>query len=210
MPLLRSADPIRQFSLFPSLAGRGGDSAVDLAKSGSLTLSLSVRDKDRLERLAAEKGETPARLIQSALTLATDDVLAAVAPLPTGQAKVRVRLPADVTADMARAALGFVLALADGSFARKETSGADRLDEARDAVERLAFEPLPSGVRSPRQAAHVMGFPGELGLTEAQVSARFRKLAPVYHPDTGFITGDRHMGQLLEARRILLDYLRAD
>lgn len=210
MPLLRSSDPIRQFSLFPSLAGRGGEAAGDLAKTGSLTLSLSVRDKDRLERLAAEKGETPARLIQSALILANDDVLAAVTPLPAGQAKVRVRLPTDISEDTARAALGFVLALADGSFRRAAAAGPDRLAEARDAVERLAFEPLPSGVRSPRQAAHVMGFPGELGLTEAQIAARFRKLAPVYHPDTGFITGGQHMSQLLEARRILLDYMRGD
>jgi len=210
VPLLRSSDPIRQFSLFPSLAGRGGDAAGDLAKTGSLTLSLSVRDKDRLDRLAAEKGETPARLIQSALTLTTDDILATVSPLPAGQAKLRVRLPADVSEETARAALAFVLALSDGSFGRPAMAGADRLDEARDAVERLAFEPLPSGVRSPRQAAHVMGFPGELGLTEAQIAARFRKLAPVYHPDTGFITGGQHMSQLLEARRILLDYMRGD
>lgn len=210
MPIFRSTDPIRQFSLFPSLAGRGGEVAGDLAKTGSLTLTLSVRDKDRLDRLAADKGETPARLIQSALTLANDDILAGVTPLPAGHAKLRVRLPADVSEETARAALAFVLALADGSFGRPATAGADRLDEARDAVERLAFEPLPSGVRSPRQAAHVMGFPGELGLTEAQISARFRKLAPVYHPDTGFITGGQHMSQLLEARRILLDYMRGD
>ncbi|MFD2263562.1 hypothetical protein ACFSM5_11735 [Lacibacterium aquatile] len=211
MPSYRASEQLGQFTLFPGLGTRSDVAIPELAKTVSLTLSLPRADKLRLERLARDKGETPARLVQSAMMLASSEIFAGLPPLLAGDAQLKLRLPVDISEEDARSAVALVLALADGSLGKAPAKpDADRILEARDAVERLAFEPLPSGVRSPRQAAHVMGFPGELGLTEAQVSARFRKLAPVYHPDTGFIAGDRHMGQLIEARRILLDYMRGD
>lgn len=213
----RRSDPLRQFSLFPGLASRSQEALAPLAvRTVSLVLPVSARDKDRLERLAAAKGETPGRIIQSALMIAGPSVLDSAPDLPPGTAKLRLKVSPDVTPQQARAALAFVLALEDGAIGRIDRQAeaqlqraGELLGEARDAIEKLAFEPLAQGIRTARQAAHIMGFQGELGLTEAMISARFRKLAPIYHPDTGFIEGDRHMAQLLEARRVLLEYLRS-
>lgn len=98
-------------------------------------------------------------------------------------------------------------AAAAAAAERERALAADR-DAARAALERLAFRPLEGGVRSPAQAARVMGFPSEFGCTSDQVSRRFRELAPVFHPDTGLVACPERMRQLIEARRVLLDFAR--
>ncbi|GAA0598260.1 hypothetical protein [Caenispirillum bisanense] len=98
-------------------------------------------------------------------------------------------------------------AAAAAAAERERALAADR-DAARAALERLAFRPLEGGVRSPAQAARVMGFQSEFGCTGEQVSRRFRELAPVFHPDTGLVACPERMRQLIEARRVLLDFVR--
>jgi hypothetical protein len=87
----------------------------------------------------------------------------------------------------------------DGEIKRLE----QRVDECLAALERLSFAPLPDGIKTPREAAHVMGFSSFLGLSLDQINARFRALAPIYHPDQGLLGSAERMGQLLDARNLL-------
>ncbi|WP_207482435.1 J domain-containing protein [Arenibaculum pallidiluteum] len=79
----------------------------------------------------------------------------------------------------------------------------------REMLRRLAFRPIEGGVRTPAQAARILGLASEFGCTEESVSRRFRELAPVFHPDTGLMACPDRMRQLVEARKILLAYLKA-
>jgi len=88
-------------------------------------------------------------------------------------------------------------------FALKEQLGI-----LRQALDRVAFRPLRGGVRTAAQAAYVLGMPSEWGLDEATVNARYRLLAPIYHPDGGQLADAERMAQLIEARSLLLRHLR--
>lgn len=80
----------------------------------------------------------------------------------------------------------------------------DRAAALEQALRLLAFRPLNGGVKTPRQAAYVMGFLNEYGLDRDVVAARFRFLAPLFHPDTGLIPDADRLRQLVDARNMLL------
>ncbi len=66
----------------------------------------------------------------------------------------------------------------------------------------LAFEPLPGGVKTEAEALHVLGkAPGPVpGIGELR--ARFRMLAAIHHPDSGYGSHER-MSQLNSAMELL-------
>ncbi|MEI8394465.1 MAG: hypothetical protein WCF85_07000 [Rhodospirillaceae bacterium] len=77
-----------------------------------------------------------------------------------------------------------------------------------NAVERLAFRPR-RGRLDLREAAGMLGFINDHEYDEQLVTKRFRELAPIYHPDTGILPCRERMGQLIDARNLLIKYLRA-
>ena len=93
-------------------------------------------------------------------------------------------------------------------YAAEVNRAAAKVEEVAVAIDRIAFRPLPTGVKTPRQAAYVMGFLHEWGIDEATVTARFRQLAPVFHPDTGAAASETRMAQLIDARKLLADHAR--
>ena len=84
---------------------------------------------------------------------------------------------------------------------RLASQGVARLQQA---IGDLAFQPLRDGVRSPRQAAYVLGMLSDLALDRAAVTRRFRTLAPLYHPDTGVLPDAERLRLLVDARNLLL------
>ncbi|CAK0776136.1 putative Molecular chaperone DnaJ [Azospirillaceae bacterium] len=84
-----------------------------------------------------------------------------------------------------------------------------QLQDCRSTLEVLSFQLLPNGVKTQREAAHVMGFPNTIGLTSEDVTKRFRLLASVYHPDKGILGCAERLGQVVEARNILRRCVRA-
>ena len=84
----------------------------------------------------------------------------------------------------------------------------EQLATLRQALARLSFRPLRGGVKTAAQAAYVLGMPSEWGLDEATVNARYRLLAPIYHPDSSQLADAERMAQLIEARSLLLRHLR--
>ena len=124
--------------------------------------------------------------------------------------RLQVRLPPGHNAETIRRALGLALALDGGSkTVAIEDNGipttGDRLKAAEDEVSRLhaivealAFTPLPDGVKSHSDALHVLGFSHDYVPEHTVIRARYRMLASIHHPDSGF--GDhRRMSQLNEA-----------
>lgn len=80
----------------------------------------------------------------------------------------------------------------------------ERVATLEQALRALAFRPFPEGVKTPRQAAYVMGFLAEFGLDRDVVVARFRQLAPLFHPDTGLVPDADRLRQVVDARNMLL------
>jgi len=125
---------------------------------------------------------------------------------------LRMRLQPGLDAATIRRLLALAVAL--HSPDRNRILPAAVLEEARRAEERaaaleqalrlLAFRPLHDGVKTARQAAYVMGFLNEYGLDRDVVAARFRFLAPLFHPDTGLMPDADRLRQLVDARNMLL------
>ena len=78
------------------------------------------------------------------------------------------------------------------------------IDRLRAAVMSLAFEPLSNGVRTRADALFVLGFPPNARPDQKEIRERFRMLATVHHPDSGYGHHDR-MTQLNEALSALKD-----
>jgi len=106
-----------------------------------------------------------------------------------------------------------ITALTPKQRERRSITGRRRKDYERDAfaeenarlratVSVLAFDLLPFGVSSREDALYVLGFPPHAKPTPNEVKARFRLLATVHHPDSGFGTHDR-MTQLNAATTLL-------
>ena len=87
---------------------------------------------------------------------------------------------------------------------RRKTKPEDdeELARLRAIVSVLAFEPLPGGVKTEEEALHVLGLsPGRVpGI--GKLRARFRMLAAIHHPDSGYGSHER-MSQLNSAMDIL-------
>lgn len=81
--------------------------------------------------------------------------------------------------------------------------------QLRVALDHLAPKALPQPPRTAAQAAWLMGFANEWGLTQELVTSRYRQLARIYHPDTGIAADSSRMGQLTEARGVLMQHLKA-
>ena len=124
--------------------------------------------------------------------------------------RLQVRLPDGFKILEVRRALGMALAMEEGGVAltleegRKPKLG-DRLKKAEGEVDRLkgavmalAFEPLDNGIRTRADALYVMGFPPNARPDQKAIRARFRMLATIHHPDSGFGHHER-MTQLNEA-----------
>lgn len=77
------------------------------------------------------------------------------------------------------------------------------------ALQRLSFQPLDGRITEVRDAAQLFGFVNEWCFDEDQVRRRFRELAPVYHPDTGIVACRERMGQLIDARNLLVHHVRS-
>jgi hypothetical protein len=82
-------------------------------------------------------------------------------------------------------------------------------ERLRAALDRVAPRPGGRAPVTPAQSAWVMGFPNEWGLDAATVTARFRQLAMIYHPDTGIAADADRMAQISAARGILLRRIKA-
>lgn len=124
--------------------------------------------------------------------------------------RLQVRLPDGFKILEVRRALGMALAMEEGGVAltleegRKPKLG-DRLKKAEGEVDRLkraimalAFEPLDNGIRTRADALYVMGFPPNARPEQRAIRSRFRMLATIHHPDSGFGHHER-MTQLNEA-----------
>jgi len=77
------------------------------------------------------------------------------------------------------------------------------LARLRGMLRTLAFEPVEGGVTSIDEALYVMGFSADDMPDRGDVRSRFRSLATVYHPDSGFGDHER-MAQLNSAQDILM------
>ena len=124
--------------------------------------------------------------------------------------RLQVRLPRGYNVETIRRALGLALAIDRGSkTVAIEDSGVpttqdrlkvseDRVSRMRAIVEALAFTPLPAGIKNRSDALHVLGFSHDHEPEHTAIRARYRMLASIHHPDSGF--GDhRRMSQLNEA-----------
>jgi len=141
--------------------------------------------------------------------------------------RLQVRLGSGFRLPVLRRALGLALALdgkevtlslrglEDGETLAREAWTPDKKDRretiVQDDEERtrlraivsvLAFEPLPAGVKTEAEALHVLGLtPGRVpGIGELR--ARFRMLAAIHHPDSGYGSHER-MSQLNSAMDVL-------
>jgi hypothetical protein len=128
--------------------------------------------------------------------------------------RLQVRLPAGFTIPEIRRALGMALAMEQGGVALTLEEGkkpklGDRLRKAEGEIDRLkgavmalAFEPLTNGVQTSAEALYVLGFPPNTRPDQKEIRSRYRMLATVHHPDSGFGHHDR-MTQVNEALSVL-------
>ena len=92
---------------------------------------------------------------------------------------------------------------APASDAQPQAADGAAVETLRSALETLAFQPLPDGVRSPRDALYVLGWHEGVDLEAEGLARRFRSLALIFHPDTGMVPSGPRMAQLVEARNLL-------
>ena len=78
----------------------------------------------------------------------------------------------------------------------------DELERLRTIVSVLAFEPLPGGVASREDALYVLGFAPNSHPGRGVLTARFRMLATIHHPD-GVYGNHQRMSQLNAAMAVL-------
>ena len=78
----------------------------------------------------------------------------------------------------------------------------EELARLRAIVSVLSFEPLAGGVRTREQAFHVLGLAPKSTPDIGVLRARFRMLAAIHHPDSGYGSHER-MSQLNSAMELL-------
>ena len=144
---------------------------------------------------------------------------AALQPAPSLTPTLVLRLAPGLDPGEIRRALAVALALDDPKGFRlipanehnRLTASVEKLEYRNraltSAIERLSFRPR-TGRLSVREAALMLGFANEHECDEHLVTRRFRELAPIYHPDTGIMPCRERMGQLIDARNLLVRHLR--
>jgi hypothetical protein len=131
--------------------------------------------------------------------------------------RLQVRLAPGYDPSFVRRALNLALSLDQGDISFRLENGApgegaaeavpqvhltEELERLRTIVSALSFEPLAGGVKSRAEALHVLGFPPSDKPGMKTLQARFRMLATIHHPDSGF-GNHRRMSQLNEAMDLL-------
>lgn len=171
--------------------------------------------------LASARACTVAEVIEAGLLLAPDRVDLPTSadgdkPVGAGQMALPVTLSHRVGSARLAACIAFLCGVSDQALALVPAETAARIDrlvqdaeKLRDALDKAAFRPLANGILTPRDAAFALGFASEFRLKADDINQRFRQLASVYHPDAGLFADDARMTQIIEARRLLLDYVRA-
>ncbi|CAO3405830.1 hypothetical protein [Azospirillum largimobile] len=178
-----------------------------------------ARFRTAVLELAATRGVGVPLLLTAALLLAPEG---AADPGPRdadGEAVLEVG-ETDAPDAVIRKALAAALALADPGARILPGEDVRRLEAAVEtlgyrnktlahALRRLSFQPLDGRITEVRDAAQLFGFVNEWCFDEDQVRRRFRELAPVYHPDTGIVACRERMGQLIDARNLLVHHVRS-
>lgn len=85
-----------------------------------------------------------------------------------------------------------------------EEQAQEEAQTLQNVVSVLAFQPLPGGVDTREDALHIMGFPPDSNPVPAALRARFRTLASVLHPDSGY-GSHAHMSQINASMDLLRD-----
>ena len=169
--------------------------------------------------LADARGAGVPMLLAAALLLAPKDGADPGLRDPEGEALLDVG-ETDASDSAIRKALAAALALADPGARILPGEDVRRLEAAVEtlgyrnktlahALQRLSFQPLDGRITQVRDAAQLFGFVNEWCFDEDQVRRRFRELAPVYHPDTGIVACRERMGQLIDARNLLVHHVRS-
>ncbi len=187
------------------------------------TVPCGVRFRAAVLELAAMRGVGVPALAAAALLLAPASAADPGTRDAGGEAVLEVgsATPSDTVSDAAiRKALAAALALADPGARILPGEDVRRLEAAVEtlgyrnktlahALQRLSFQPLDGRITELRDAVQLFGFVNEWCFDEDQVRRRFRELAPVYHPDTGIVACRERMGQLIDARNLLVHHVRS-
>lgn len=169
--------------------------------------------------LAALRGVGVPTLVTAALLLAPEGAADPGLSDSGGEAVLEVE-GVEASDAAIRKALAAALALADPGARILLAEDVRRLEAAVEtlgyrnktlahALQRLSFQPLDGQITEVRDAAQLFGFVNEWCFDEDQVRRRFRELAPVYHPDTGIVACRERMGQLIDARNLLVHHVRS-
>ncbi|CAO3354923.1 hypothetical protein [Azospirillum palustre] len=183
------------------------------------TVPCGARFRAAVVELAAARGAAVPMLVAAALLLAPKAGVDPGLRDPEGEALLEVG-ETDASDGTIRKALAAALALADPGARILPGEDVRRLEAAVEtlgyrnktlahALQRLSFQPLDGRITQVRDAAQLFGFVNEWCFDEDQVRRRFRELAPVYHPDTGIVACRERMGQLIDARNLLVRHVRS-
>ncbi|MFP5513030.1 MAG: hypothetical protein ACLGJC_08115 [Alphaproteobacteria bacterium] len=202
-------------------ATTGPEESRSSAVSGR-SLPCGARFRASVLELAAARGVGVPMLVTAALLLAPDGAADPGQHDAGGEVLLEVgsATPSDASDAAIRKALAAALALADPGARILPGEDVRRLEAAVEtlgyrnktlahALQRLSFQPLDRRITEVRDAAQLFGFVNEWCFDEDQVRRRFRELAPVYHPDTGIVACRERMGQLIDARNLLVHHVRS-
>jgi hypothetical protein len=198
-----------------------GPQETDVTAETVYEVSCTAGFRAAVLRLAQARGATPEDIARSVLLLVAPTLTVADPGVPEEGAEcLRLRLPPGFHDSTLRRLLATALALADpdgwriapGTELARLDARVETLEYRNkalvNALERLSFQPLQGGLTQLRDAVRLFGFVNEWCFDEDRVNRRFRELAPVYHPDTGVVGCRERMGQLIEARNMLIRHVR--
>jgi hypothetical protein len=193
-------------------------------RSRRLIIACSVDLAEAARSAEARSGRTLSQLVNGLLYALPEEAIDGLADFAEPQGRSRrqgARLPVRVAPRWHRAAIrraiGFICGTDSGQLlVVSATDQADlwrelersqrRIEQLLSFLERLSFQPIPGGVRSQEEARYILGLAPTAPTDTESLIARFRSLAPVYHPDSGLSESHTRMVQLLEARRYLANW----
>jgi hypothetical protein len=174
---------------------------------------LSVREAERLARKAPSSGSTgraakPARdgeAVRKSAAFDGDATPSQGGPRTVDNRRSAPQPRVEALDPQTKAPDGHT-ASADGAaaqgFAEHLTQARREADRLRALVSALCFSPLRDGVRSRADALYVLGFPPNGRPDARAVKEKYRLLARIHHPDSGFGNHPR-MCQLNQAATLL-------